>query len=145
MNDEAAAKPESLFYWISGVGLVWNIFGVLAYIGQVTLTPEQLAAMPDEQRALYEGVPVWATAAYAIAVNAGALGCLLLLFRRALALPVLIASLAGVIVQFFHAYTQTTMLETLGKVPIVVSVTVIFISGYLVWFAKNAQAKGWLR
>lgn len=144
MNEEVAAKPEKIFYWISGVALVWNIFGVLAYVGQVTLSAEQLAAMPEEQRALYENVPTWATAAYAIAVNAGALGCLLLLLRKALALPVLMVSLAAVIVQFFHAYFMTSMLDTLGRAPIVVSMTVIFIGVYLVWFANDSKSKGWL-
>jgi hypothetical protein len=144
MNEEASSKPEKIFYWISGFALLWNLVGVMAYVGQVTLTPDQLAAMPDEQRALYENVPTWATAAYAVAVNAGALGCLLLLLRKALAVPVLIASLAGVIVQFFHAYFMTSAPDTVGGTPVVISVTVIFIGVYLVWFASDSRAKGWL-
>jgi len=144
MNEEASSKPEKIFYWISGFALAWNLVGVMAYVGQVTLTPEQLAAMTAEQRALYENVPIWATAAYAIAVNAGALGCLLLILRKALAVPVLIASLAGVIVQFFHAYFMTSMPDTMAGTPVVISVTVIFIGVYLVWFAKDSMSKGWL-
>lgn len=144
MNEEVASKPEKIFYWISGIALLWNLVGIMAYVGQVTLTPDQLAAMPAEQRALYENIPVWATAAYAIAVNAGALGCLLLLLRKALAVPVLVLSLAAVIVQFFHAYFMTSMLDTMGRSPVVVSVTIIFIGVYLVWFANQAKLKGWL-
>lgn len=144
MNEEVASKPEKIFYWISGIALLWNLVGIVAYVGQVTLTPDQLAAMPAEQRALYENIPVWATAAYAIAVNAGALGCLLLLLRKALAVPVLVLSLAAVIVQFFHAYFMISMLDTMGRSPVVVSVTIIFIGVYLVWFANQAKLKGWL-
>jgi len=53
-------------------------------------------------------------------------------------------SLAAVIVQFFHAYFMTSMLDTLGRAPIVVSMTVIFIGVYLVWFANDSKSKGWL-
>lgn len=144
MNDENSTKPESTFYWISGVAMVWNAFGILAYIGQATMGPETLANLPDAQRALYEGMPAWATTAYAIAVHAGALGCLLLLFRKALAIPVLIASLAGVFVQFFHAYFMTNYIEVFGRSSIVTSMTIIAIGVYLVWFAINAKRKGWI-
>jgi len=144
MSGETTSRPDKIYYWISGFALAWNLVGIMAYVGQVTLTPEQLAAMSDEQRALYENVPAWATAAYAIAVNAGALGCLLLLLRKALALPVLILSLAGVIVQFFHAYFLTSMPDTMEGSPVVVSMTIIFIGVYLVWFANQAKSKGWL-
>lgn len=144
MNEEATPRPDKVFYWISGFALVWNLFGVAAYIGQVTLTPEQLAAMPDEQRAMYENVPGWAMAAYAIAVNAGALGCLLLLFRKALALLVLMISLAAVILQFAHSYFMTSTPESMGSAPMFVSMTVVFIGVYLVWFASDSKSKGWL-
>lgn len=144
MNEETASKPTSGFYWISGVALVWNIFGVLAYIGQVTMSPDVIAQMPDAQRELYENVPVWATGAYAIATNAGVLGCLLLLFRKSLALPVLVISLVAVLVQFFHAYFMTNYLEVMGRAPIVVSAAIIFIGSYLVWFANDAKGKGYI-
>ena len=94
MNDEASSSVPKVFYWISGAALVWNLIGIAAYVGQVTMSAETLAALPDDQRALYENVPTWVTSAFAIAVNAGAIGCLLLLLRKSLALPLLIVSMA---------------------------------------------------
>ena len=82
MNQEMTSAPSKAYYWISGVALAWNLIGIMAYLGQVTMGPEVLAEMSDAERRLYENVAAWATSAYAIAVNAGALGCLLLLLRK---------------------------------------------------------------
>ena len=142
MNEKDTAKPEGIFYWISLAGLVLNFFGARAYYVQVTLTPQDLAAMRPEVRAIFENEPTWALAAYAIGVFGGAIGCVLLLFRRAWALPVLIASMAGVLVRFFYAYITP---DVAGSPSVVTSITPLFVSGFFVWYARTAMQKGWLR
>lgn len=144
MNDETTNVIPRMFYWISGAALVWNLLGVAAYVGQMTMSPEALAALPEAQRALYENVPTWVTSAFAIAVNAGAVGCLLLLLRKALAVPVLIVSLAGVFVQMYHNFFLSNALEVMGVAAVIGPLFVIIIGAYLVWFANDAKSKGWL-
>lgn len=139
MNDEIAEKPEGIFYWIALVGLALNFFGARAYYAQITLTPQELAAMPDGMRAIFENEPTWALAAYAIGVFGGAIGCVLLLLRRKWAMPVLIASLAGVIARFLYAYLQP------DGPTVVTSITPMFVSGFFVWYANYAIQKGWLK
>ena len=69
---ESTNKP-SVGFWIIGViALIWNLMGVFAYITQVNMTDEVIAALPDAERALYENVPAWVTGAFAIAVFGGA-------------------------------------------------------------------------
>jgi hypothetical protein len=133
-----------MFYWVSGAALVWNLLGVMAYVGQVTMSADALNALPEEQRALYENIPSWVTSAFAIAVNAGAIGCLLLVFRKALALPVLILSLAAVFVQMFHNFFLSGAVEIMGAAAVVGPLFVILIGIYLVWFANDAKKKGWI-
>ena len=84
-----------MFYLISGAAFLWDLLGVSVYVQTVTISPDALAALPDAQRALYENMPTWATSAFAIATSGGALGTLLLLLRKAIALPVLIVSLVA--------------------------------------------------
>lgn len=79
-----SAKPSAAFWIISVLALLWNLLGVMAYIMQVTMTPEALQALPAEQQALYTNVPAWATAAFAVAVWGSTLGCILLLLRKKL-------------------------------------------------------------
>ena len=125
MSEASTNSPPKLFYWISGAALVWNLLGVMAYVAQVTMTPEALAA-------------------FASAVNAGALGCLLLVLRKALALPMLILSLAGVLVQMIHNFLLSDALSVMGPTSAIGPLVVVFIGAYLVWFTTDAKSKGWI-
>ena len=143
MVEETNKQSPKWFMVVSAVLLVWNLLGVMAYIAQVTMGPEALAAMPDEQRQLIENTPAWATAAFAVAVNFGALGCLLLLLKRNLAGLFLQMSLAGVVVQMFHSFFMSKSFEVYGPGGLVMPVMVIVIAIYLVTLAAKAKAHRW--
>jgi hypothetical protein len=143
MSESTQRKAPMWFTIVSAVLLVWNLLGVMAYIAQVTMTPEALAALPDGQRELYENVPSWATAAFAVAVNGGALGCLLLLLKKNLAGLFLQLSLLGVLVQMYHSFFMTKSFEVFGPGGMVMPVMVIVIAIYLVMFAAKAKAQKW--
>lgn len=143
-DDTIGGVPPRSFYVIGGVALAWNLLGVMAYIMQVTMSPEALSALPNAERMLYENMPDWATAAFAIAVNGGALGALLLILRKALAIPVLIASLLGVIVQMYHSFLIANSIEVYGPGGMIMPIMVLVISVFLVWYSRGAKAKGWI-
>lgn len=137
-------KP-SVGFWIIGViALIWNLMGVFAYITQVNMTDEVIAALPDAERALYENVPAWVTGAFAIAVFGGALGCVLLLFRKKLASLVFIISLVGIVAQMVYSFMLSKAAEVYGPGGMVMPVMVVLIGVFLVWHSKQATAKGWL-
>jgi len=75
-------KPATWFWIVSVLALLWNAMGDMAYIAQVTMSADALQALPEKERALYESLPTWATAAFAIAVWGSTLGCILLLLRK---------------------------------------------------------------
>ncbi len=139
----ATIDIPSWFKVVAIIALIWNLFGVLAFVGQMMLTPEILAELPVAEQELYASTPLWATAAFAIAVFFGALGSLLLLLKKTLATPLLIFSLVGVVVQMLHAFFLSKSLEVLGPNSMIMPVIVIFIAVYLVWLAKKAQTSGW--
>jgi hypothetical protein len=143
MSETNKRTAPTWFMIVAVVLLVWNFMGVMAYIVQVTMTPEALAALPEAQRQLHESTPAWATAAFAIAVNGGALGCLLLVLKRNLAGLFLQVSLAGVIVQMFHAFFMSKSFEGFGPGDLVMPVMVIVIAIYLVILAAKAKVKRW--
>jgi hypothetical protein len=150
MNEEVTEEPEttsempSSLYWVAGAALVWNLIGISAYVDQMTMSPEAMAQLTDAQRQYFETRPAWAASAFAIAVNAGALGCLLLLLRKALAYPVLIVSLAGVIVQNLHAYFLSNGWAAFGPAGVGFVGAVLFVGVYLVRYSANAKAQGWI-
>lgn len=143
MSQSNKRKAPTWFNIVAIVLLIWNLLGVMAYIVQVTMTPEALALLPDAQRELYENTPAWATAAFAIAVNGGALGCLLLVLKRNLAGLILQASLAGVLVQMYHSFFMTKSFEVFGPGGMVMPVMVLVIAIYLVTLAAKAKAQKW--
>ncbi len=139
------AKPATWFWVVSALALVWNLLGVMAYLAQVMMPPEAFQALPEDQRALMESTPAWATSAFAIAVWGGALGSLLLLLRKTWATPVLIISFAGIVVQMFHAFAMTNSIEVYGPGGMVMPIMVLLFGIFLIWFSRKATANGWMK
>lgn len=127
------------------VALVWNLMGVLAFVGQIVMTPEQLAQLPADQQALHAKTPMWANAAFGIAVISGFLGCIAMLMKKQLAVQLFAVSIAGVIAQMFHAFFISNSYEVFGPSGLVMPLTVMAIAVFLLLFAKRSQANGWIR
>jgi ABC-type transport system involved in cytochrome c biogenesis permease subunit len=144
MSEQSTNKLPTSFYIISGAALVWNLLGVMAYVMQVTMTQEAMSALPEAERMLLENAPVWAISAFAIAVNGGALGCLLLLLRQTWAFPVLVASLVGVLVQMYHSFFIANSIEVYGPGRMIMPAMILVIAIFLVWYSKGAKEKGWI-
>ena len=90
-----------VWYWIVCVLLLlWNLVGVFAFFSQCNMSAEAIAALPPAQQYLWNAMPAWLWAAYSIAVGAGTLGAVMLLMRKAFAVPLFALGLAGVVVQY---------------------------------------------
>ncbi|TXH72157.1 MAG: hypothetical protein E6Q88_06850 [Lysobacteraceae bacterium] len=138
-------KPPLWFWLISLIMLAWNLMGVSAYVGQVTITPAELQAMPEIERAQLLSMPGWAVAAFACAVFGGAAGCLLLLLRSRWAPAMLALSLIGVLVQLGHAFLIAKAYAVFGPGGLIMPVMVLAGAVFLLWFALRVRRRGWLR
>ena len=118
--------------------------GVAAYLGDAYTSVEQLEQMTQAQRELFEGRPAWVTAAFAIAVFAGAIGSVALLIRKKWAKPVLTLSLIAAIAQFIYNTFMTNTIEVMGNQAIIFPILVLGIGLYLIFFAKKGIQNGWL-
>lgn len=134
-----------VFWLISGAALIWNLFGLIVYYLQVSATPEQLAAQySPEQIEFMLSTPVWATSAFAIAVNAGVLGSLFLLLRKAWAIPMFILSLVAVLVQNLNSFVLNDVIAVFGTTPAIIQAAVLLISIALLLYSRATRARGWL-
>ena len=139
------AAPRPLGFWIVSVlALLWNLLGMAIFFMQVSMPPEALAAMPAEQRSLYESTPAWVNGAFAVAVFGGALGSAMLLLKKRLALPLLALSLLGVVVQMGYTYLMTPAFRVYGAGNAILPVVLVLIALFLVWFARRSLARGWI-
>jgi hypothetical protein len=145
MTDFVDEKPPTSFWVFSGAALVWNLIGLVFYYGQVSMAPETASSLTAAQQEFFASTPTWATASHAIAVTAGVLGSLLLLFRKTWATPVFVLSLLGVLAQDLHAFVLSDALEVFGGAnALVLPAIVLVVAGALVWYSASAKGKGWL-
>ena len=146
MTEESTSSPGTAFWLTGGLFAVWNLSGLYQYYLASIITPDQLedAGYTAMQVAHVLNTPAWAHSGYAIAVNAGVLGVILLLLRKAWAIPMFVISLVGALVQDLDAFVLRNALEHFNPWWLVVPISVIVVCILEIWFARRAKAKGWL-
>ena len=132
------------FLPVAIAALLWNLLGCAAYLSDVMLTPEDVARMSAAQQARYAARPAWSVAATAIAVWGGAAGCLGLIVRKRWAMPLLIASLAALIVQDASLFVLSEVAAQTAPVALVLQGLVLLVAIGLVLLARKAAARGWI-
>lgn len=137
-------KPSTSFWVISILALLWNAMGVNAYLQQAYMTESFKAMYNEEQLKMITEAPTWATAAFAIAVFGGFLGCVLLLLRKKLAKTVFIVSLIGILVQMFYNFFIIDSMAIYGPGALVMPIMVILFAVFLIWYSKYCIQKNWI-
>jgi hypothetical protein len=137
-------KPPVWFTIVAVLALIWNAFGVMAYIMQVTMTPEALAALPVAEQALYTNLPAWYTGAFAIAVFGGALASLALVLKKGVAYLLFMISFAGILVQMVYSFFLSRALEVYGPGGLAMPVMVLLFGVVLIQLSRSAKIKGWI-
>ena len=89
-------------------------------------------------------MPAWATAAFAIAVFAGALGCIALLLRKSWAKSLFVLSLIGIVVQMVYNLFMSKAMEVYGPGAAIMPIMVMLFGIFLIWFSKKSISKGWI-
>ena len=116
-----------------------------AFFMRVSMTEEAIKTMPENQQHLYRDMPLWVIIVFAGDVFGGTLGCISLLLRRKLALPLLLISLLGVLAQTSNIWFLTDAISVMGAPAVVMPLVAIIIGIALIFLAKSAVSKGWLR
>jgi hypothetical protein len=124
--------------------LVWNLLGVMAFIQQLSMTPEQINALPALEQALYQNIPLWVTIAFASAVLGGTFGCMALALKKSLATPLLWISLFGVIAQLYHSFFISDAMKVYGITGLIMPIVVLLIAICLVVLSWFATQRNWL-
>ena len=143
MTDQAKLP---IWFWIVGViALLWNGIGLWAYFGQVMMSAEDFAALPETQQDLLAAQPLWFTAAFAIAVFAGFVASVCWLLKKRIAVRLFLVSLLAVIVQFSGYFILDGYAEYMaGAGWVMPGLIVIFAVAWLL-IARQAEKMGLLR
>ena len=137
-------KPTNLFWLISTLALIWNLIGIFNYLTQAFMTDEILASLPLDQQLMYQEVPAWVTAAFALAVFSGTIGAVLMLLKKKIATTFFILSFIGIISQMSYGLLINENTDSYGPMGLIMPFMIISIGGYLIWYSKKAAEYTWL-
>lgn len=137
-------KPPTWFWVVSVIALLWNLIGVFNYLNQAFNQVAIAETLDQAQREVFEAIPAWATAAFAIAVFSGTIGCIGLLMKKKWAKPLFIISFVTAAAQFIHWLFISGAVEAFGPSTYAMPIIVLLIGLYLISFSKKGIEKGWL-
>ena len=137
-------RPKS-FMVIAILALLWNIIGVLSYLGSVYMTEETFNELPQGQQDFLNNAPSWVTAAYAIAVFSGFIASIGLLMKKKWCVPLFIMSFLAILANDIYSYGMTNGYEAFGGAPGMVVPVLVFVFGlFLIFYSRKARAHGWI-
>lgn len=133
MNNVIGARPPAWLRIVALTALVWNLIGVAFYLGQVGLIGGAFAPPPDTP-----AMPVWVTAAWALAVFGGAIGALGLALLANWSRTLLWVALAAAVVNWgWVFFASGAGIQPLG-------IVVLLVAAGLVWLSTTAAGRHWL-
>ena len=140
----AMKSATPIWFWAaSSLGLAWNLFGVAQFAGSLSATQETLVAsgLTVEQASVMLGYPAWMTTAFAVGVFGGLFGCVLLLLRKRLSVPVFAVSLAGYALLFIGDITEGVF-AAMGVPQVAILTSVVLIAVALFILARRSAEQG---
>ncbi len=80
--DNGTVNIPKWFWAVAIFFLLWNIMGVLSFLGHTFISSETIAELPEKEQALYGEHPLWTSIVFAIAVLTGFAGSIGLLLKK---------------------------------------------------------------
>jgi hypothetical protein len=143
MSDRFGRQPVARWYPLAAfAALLFMALGCAAFILEILTDP---ASLPLDQRVPHEAQPAWLILANGLAVGAGLAGSLLLVLRRRLAEPLMLASLVAVVIWLAGLLLVPTLRDTVSTNDLAVAVVVTIVTWTIFWFARHSRQRGWLR
>lgn len=141
---ESTATRAPVHLWIVGVlAILWNSYGCFDYLMTQTRNASYLASFTPEQIAVWEQMPVWINAAWAVGVWGSLLGSILLLLRKRWAVHVLRLALLGAAVGI--AYQVRVAPQPLSTFECALTISILVVALALVLYARWQVMRGVLR
>lgn len=142
MTGATTSSPRWLT-WVGVIFLLWNLMGIAAFFSQWTMSPSDIAALPQQQRDLWVSMPGWVWVAYAIAVVVATVGSIGLIMRKWWVPLAYSISLIAVLVQFSYPFLLAKGAQT--DISMLAFPIFIVVMGVLQWqLSRHWQRKGWL-
>lgn len=138
-------KPNTAFWIIAVLALLWNIIGVYMWLYEYFLMTDEIRdSLPPEQVEIMANAPAWNMYLYGLAVITGLLASLLLLMRKKSAVGVFMLSLIAVLALQLYWMFAMDIVEKMGPSSLIMPLIVIAIAIFEYFYSKGAVKNGWL-
>jgi magnesium-transporting ATPase (P-type) len=143
MDERFTPRPVAPWYLAgAAASLLFMLVGCVVYAMHIYTDP---ATLPLDQRVMFEAEPRWVTTALGIAAVVGAVGAVLLLLRRKMAVPLLLVALLGAIVWGVGLLAAPRLRDLLSTNEIAVVIVAIALTWTIYRFGRHSRERGWLR
>lgn len=142
-----SARKTPWHLWLVGVlSLLWNLMGALDFFMTQTKSAAYLKSVPAAQLEFCNSLPWWVVALWAVATWGAALGSLLLLLRRRVAVGVFLVSLVAMVIMKIQNFGFTNLRQVMPGPGPVIFAGIIFVVSVLLWiYARQMSRRGVLR
>tara|TARA_B110000881_G_C18136969_1_gene299583 strand:- start:68 stop:502 length:435 start_codon:yes stop_codon:yes gene_type:complete len=137
-------KPSTTFWVIGIIGLIWNSMGVEGYINRAYQTDRFKLMYTQEQLDIIFNLPIWITAAFAIAVFSSVFACILFLMRKKVAKTFFLIGLIAAIIQTTYNTFINPGKEFYGSIEYSMLIIIPLFSVFLFWYSKKCADDGLL-
>jgi hypothetical protein len=136
-NGQTGVKIPAWFWVAAGLGLLWNVFGVVQFVQSIMSTKESLMTMgmTEAQAEIMKNYPLWMTVSFAVGTVGGTIANVFLLLRKKIATQIFAMSLVGYIVLYIGDITEGVF-EALGMTQVIILTCVVVIAAGLLWMSK---------
>lgn len=134
--------------WLIGVlSLLWNAGGVIDYLMSQLGVESYMGAMTPEQRAYFDGFPIWAVVFWALGVWGALAGSILLLLRSRFAAAAFGISLIGLLANTGRMFATlgAGALDLFSRGALVFTAVLIVVALGLWLYARAMAQRGVLR
>lgn len=136
-------KPSIWFWVVGGIALLFNGYGGFDYIMTTTGGEDYLTAagFTAEQITYWVEMPAWRTALWALGVWSGVIAAILMLLRKAWAVPLFAIGPVVFVLNLLAAFADGGV-ALLGSGYVVMSLVILAIIVFIWWYARKQKAAG---
>jgi hypothetical protein len=138
----SAIKAPKHLLIIAIVTLLWNLVGAYDYLMTVSENEAYLAQFTPEQLEYFTSFPMWVSFTWPIAIWGGVLGCILLLLKKHLAVPVFLVSLVSMVLTAVYNYGMSEGMDVMGTGGFIFTMVIFLVALGLWLYSRAMHARG---
>ena len=137
-------QPPRWFWVLATAILLWSLIGLLGWVAQFHMPPEQIQDLPAYDRSLYLELPDWYYVLYAVAFASALGGGAAMLLRSAAGATLFQLSLLALLISFGWLYATTDIVAVKGIASLLFPIFAAGVAGAEIWFARFSRRRGWI-